>query len=332
MRSTDQAIIHTLQPYAFDTTMPDHATNLLATSSTSASNVKKTTLLSTASTAPAPLSDLKFNPLPKGITTPVNIVNMMQCLSQHPERHMVNYIINGLINGFDIGYANSSLKHCTHNLRSATEHTKDVTTAINKELDRGHMSGPFSSAPLQKLHCSPLGSREKKDGSRRLIMDLSQSRGGSINEGIDKESFKVQYSHFDDATDLVYKMGTNCLMSKIDIHHAFRILPVKQSQWHLLGICRLHHYYINTRLPFGLRSAPNIFNNFANLICWIIHNIALVKNILHYSDNYLLVSPPNADTAHHKLSTVKYTFQHLNIPIATEKITGPSTLMIYLGI
>ena len=88
------------------------------------------------------------------------------------------------------------------------------------------MSGPFTSAPLQKLHCSPLGSREKKDGSRRLIMDLSQPMGGSINEGIDKESFKVQYSHFDDATDLVYKMGTNCLMSKIDIQHAFRILPV----------------------------------------------------------------------------------------------------------
>ena len=192
MRSTDQAIIHTLQPYDFDTTMPDHATNLLATSSTSASNVKKTTLLSTASTAPVPLSDLKFNPLPKGITTPVNIVNMIQCLSQHPERHMVNYIINGLTNGFEIGYANSSLKHCTHNLRSTSEHTKDVTTAINKELDRGHMPGPFTSAPLQKLHCSPLGSTEKKDGSRRLPMGLSQPRGGSINEGIDKESFKVQ--------------------------------------------------------------------------------------------------------------------------------------------
>ena len=191
------------------------------------------------------------------------------------------------------------------------------------------MSGPFTSAPLQKLHGSPLGSREKKDGSRRLIMDLSQPRGGSINEGIDKESFKVQYSHFDHATNLVYKMGTNCLMSKIDIQHAFRILPVKQSQWHLLGICWLHHYYINTRLPFGLRLVPNIFNNFANLI---IHNIALVKNILHYSDDYLLVSPPNANTAHHELPTVKYTFQHLNIPIAAEKIAGPSTLMIYLGI
>ena len=67
-------------------------------------------------------------------------------------------------------------------------------------------------------------------------MDLSQPKGGSINDGIDKESFKVQYSHFDDPTDLIFKMGTNCLMSKIDIQHAFRLLHVKKSQWHLLSI------------------------------------------------------------------------------------------------
>ena len=182
------------------------------------------------------------------------------------------------------------------------------------------MSGPFPSPPLPKFHCSPLGSRGKKDGSRRLIMDLSQPIGGSRNEGIDKEPFTVQYSHFDDAIDLVYKMGINCLMSKIDIQHAFRLLQVKKSQWHLLGIQWLHRYYVNTWLPFGLWSAPNIFNNFANIICWIIQNIAFVQNILHYCDDYLIVSPPNTYIAHHELSTVKDTFQHLNIPIATEKL------------
>ena len=66
---------------------------------------------------------------------------MNQCLSQHPDQPMVHYIINGLINGFDIGYSTSSLKNCNHNLISATEHENAVTTAINKELDRGHMSG-----------------------------------------------------------------------------------------------------------------------------------------------------------------------------------------------
>ena len=281
MRSTGQTIINTLHPYASDITTPDHATNPNAISNTYAPNAKKITPLSTSPTSPVPHSDPKFNPLPKEIITPVNIVNMNQCLSQHPNQPMVHYIINSLTNGFDIGYSTSSLNNCNHNLISATEHEKAVATAIDKELDGWHMSGPSPPPPLPKLHCSPLGSREKEDGPRRLIMDLSQPRGGSINEGIDKESFKVQYGHFDDATDLVYKMGLNCLINKIDIQHAFRLLPVKKSQRHLLGIQWLHRYYVNTRLPFGLRSAPNIFNNFANIICWTIQNIGFVQNILH---------------------------------------------------
>ena len=127
---------------------------------------------------------------------PANINNMQECLIQYPDRYKVDYVINGLENGFDIGYSNATHNnHC--NLLSATEHQQAVTTTINKEVARGHLSGPFSVPPIFQLHCSPLGSREKKDGSRRLILDLSQPRGNSINDGISKEEFSVQYSHFD---------------------------------------------------------------------------------------------------------------------------------------
>ena len=244
----------------------------------------------------------------------------------------MHYITHGLKHGFDIGFKAPTLTNNYRNLLSATEHQQAVTTAIIKEITRGHISGPFSAPPLQHIHCSPLGSRDKKDGSRRLIMDLSQPRGSSINDGIDKEEFTVQYSHFDEATDIVHKMGTDCLMSKIDVQHAFRLLPVKQSQWHLLAIRWLNLYYINTRLPFGLRSAPNIFNKFADLICWILHNNTQIQNIIHYSDDYFNGSPPNIRTATNELSLIKQTFQHLNVPIATEKISGPSTTITYLGI
>ena len=39
------------------------------------------------------------------------------------------------------------------------------------------------------------------NSSRRLIMDLSQPRGSPINDGIAKEGFNVQYTHFDSAMD-----------------------------------------------------------------------------------------------------------------------------------
>ena len=186
-----------------------------------------------------------------------------------------------LKHGFNIGFRAPILRSNHHNLLSATEHQEEVTRAINKEVVRGHISGPFKTPPLPNLHCSPLGSRAKKDGSRWLIMDLSQPRGSSINDGIDKEEYTVQYSHFDEATSMVRSIGAGCLMSKVDVQHAFRLLPVQQPQWHLLALKWLNCYYINTRLPFGLRSAPHIFNKFADL-CWILQNITNIKNIISH--------------------------------------------------
>ena len=66
------------------------------------------------------------------------------------------------------------------------------------------------------LHCSPIGGIIRKDGSCRLIMDLSQPKGLAISECIKKEDFTVQYSHFDEATELVHRVGSHCLMSKVD--------------------------------------------------------------------------------------------------------------------
>ena len=272
------------------------------------------------------------NPLPLSVTTPVNINNFVHALTNHPDKTLVKYLTNGLTHGFDIGYSLPHTATRPHNLLSATQHPNEITVAICKELARGHTSGPFPVPPWPDLHCSPLGSRLKKDGSRRLIMDLSQPDGASINEGINKEDFSVQYTHFDAATDLVYNKGRNCNMTKLDIQHAFRLLPVLPCQWILLGICWLGQFFIDTRLPFGLRSSPAIFNRFADAICWIIQNIYHIIDIVHYSDDFFLVSPPDIDIASNDVHIVKSAFSHLGVPLAIEKLVGPTTQITYLGI
>ena len=94
----------------------------------------------------------------------------------------------------------------------------------------------------------------------------------------------------------------------------------------------LGQFYINTRLPFGLRSAPSIFNKFADLVCWIIQNITNNPNITHYSDDYFIVKSQDLQETEKELANVKHILEHLNIPITTEKIEGPSTTITYLGI
>ena len=63
----------------------------------------------------------------------------------------------------------------------------------------GHIVGPFKEPPFPNLHCSPLGAVPKKDGSYRLIIDLSSPPGKAVNDFISKDDFSVTFSSFDDA-------------------------------------------------------------------------------------------------------------------------------------
>ena len=321
-------------PFATDLTAVSSATNPHVDFPTHATNVTvPATLAVAALMLPVPHSDLKpANPLPHTVNTPVNIANFSASLTHHPDQHLVQYLVNDLTHGFSIGFKGPHSPSQPQNLLSATAHSVDVTTALCKELSCGHTAGPFITPPWPDIHCSPLGSREKKDGSRRLIMDLSQPRNHSINDGIAKDNFPVHYSQFDDATNLVYNQGRHCLMSKIDIKHAFHLLPVNPAQWILLGIFWLGHFFVDTRLPFGLRSSPAIFNKFADAICWIIRHVYNILNIVHYSDDFFLVSSSNRQQAAQDLHIVKSAFSHLGVPIAENKLEGPSTSITYLGI
>ena len=67
-------------------------------------------------------------------------------------------------------------------------------------------------------------------------------------------------------------MGPGTLLSKIDLKDAFRLIPVHAPQWNLLGICWKTRFYVDTCLPFGLRSAPYLFNCLSEVIHWILVN------------------------------------------------------------
>ena len=63
-------------------------------------------------------------------------------------------------------------------------HKEKVSDAIDTEVMRGHTAGPFSFPPFPVTHCSPLGAVKKASSDKvRLILDLSQPKGISVNEG-----------------------------------------------------------------------------------------------------------------------------------------------------
>lgn len=261
----------------------------------------------------------------------VNIDNFAESLRGHPDTQQVEYILHGLTHGFDLGFHGNINQQLRNNNKSARENQLQVTMAIRKEVARGHTAGPFDSPPFAQNHISPLGAAPKQDGTCRLVLDLSQPKGESINDNIDKAEFPCTYMHFDQATEMIVRVGRGCFLSKIDIKHAYRLLPVRPQDWPLLVYQWEGQYYVDLKLPFGGRSSASIFTSFADLVCWILtQKYELI--VVHYSDDFLLITRADLELAMKHLDTFKSVFAFLDIPIAEDKLVGPATEVPFLGI
>lgn len=120
------------------------------------------------------------------------------------------------------------------------------------------------------------------------------------------------------------------LLGKIDIQSAFKLLPIHPTNHHLLAICWKQRLYINTYLPFGLWSAPKLFNILADLLSWIILKQG-TSSFLHNLDDFLTIGPPAYGICKQILNIITRTCEEFGVLLALEKVEGPSFLP-YLGI
>ena len=126
----------------------------------------------------------------------------------------------------------------------------------------------------------------------------------------------------DDAIQQVIALGRGTLLAKIDIKSAFRLIPVHPADRHLLVMEWKGSTYADVCLPFGLHSVPKLFNILADLLEWILwhHGVSL-----HYLDDYLTKGPPNTQVCHQNFRLLIELCAVLGIPLALEKLKGPST-------
>lgn len=135
----------------------------------------------------------------------------------------------------------------------------------------------------------------------------------------------------DEVVQQVIALGQGALLAKVDIESAFRNVPVHPHDRHLLGMMWEGKLYIDTVLPFGLRSAPKIFNAIADGLQWVA--FARGASYLNYFlDDYITVSPPNSPVCLNNLDVLMDSCTQLGLPIALDKHEGPSTCLTFLGI
>lgn len=96
-------------------------------------------------------------------------------------------------------------------------------------------------------------------------------------------------------------------------------------------------YYFDKVLPFGLRSAPYIFNQLSDAIEWILLNECAISFVCHILDDFLIVeplcpTPPFDSICRARLSSMILSFKNLNVPISAAKTEGPSRALQFMGI
>ncbi len=153
----------------------------------------------------------------------------------------------------------------------------------------------------------------------------------SINSLIDKEDFSPTYVKVDNAIDIIKHLPSQAYLCKADIADAFKLIPLQPSLWHLHGIQWDDSLYYYTRLVFGCRSSPKIFDNLSQALCWIATNVYGIDNILHLLDDFLTIDSSEQE-GQATMAKLLNMFQRLAIPLALHKTTGPVKCLEYLGV
>ncbi len=114
------------------------------------------------------------------------------------------------------------------------------------------MAGPFDTPPFENFQVSLIGLVAKKNSNKfRTIFHLSYPKSGSssINYGISKEDFSLQYVTIDDAIKGIKRLGPGCFLAKTDIESAFRLIPIHPSDYELLGMYWVGNIIITRPCP-----------------------------------------------------------------------------------
>ena len=135
----------------------------------------------------------------------------------------------------------------------------------------------------------------------------------------------------DDVAEVARQLGRGAKLAKLDIAKAYRIVPIHPDDRHLLGMKWQGQIYLDSALPFGLRSAPKAFNAVADGLEWVIRSRG-VRFVAHYLDDFVVIGKPHSDECEAALGTALSACNNLGCPTAPEKQEGPTTCINFLGI
>ena len=255
-------------------------------------------------------------------------------------------VIDGFQHGFRIGYKGTRETRWKDSAVPVDKEARaQLAAQIHEEVqDFGRMIGPLPPrvpAWLKYVMVSPVSLIPKKamgvivPKKFRLIFNLSWGKlfGLSVNDGIDNEDFEVCFITFDEVCRLARTVGFGGWVWKDDLRHAFRIAPMHPDDIPLLGLAYNQALYLETRLPFGVRSGPCIFANIAEPIRDIYRSIISSNLLANMQDDFFNFDH-SSDFVANTLSLTGFgcLLDTLGMESAPGKAQGPDNIMVILGL
>ena len=197
---------------------------------------------------------------------------------------------------------------------------------IDTEVSLNRVVGPLPEKLAHLIQVSPCGVI-----SQEPTGEVETNSGKSYNDGISRDSCSLTYFSIGDVVAEVLCLGQGTMMAKVDVESAYRIVPVHPGDRHLLGIRWKGDTYVDMALPFGMRSAPKIFNAIADALEWLMKARG-ISRVSHYLDDFITLGAPGTGECGNNLHEILALCQDLGLPIACEKCEGPSQVLVFLGI
>lgn len=215
------------------------------------------------------------------------------------------------------------------NYRSCLEPdaNKYLTELFRHEVSEGKII-PASSVP----HCiHAIGAIPKCDGTYRPITDCRRPLSYSINNFMETTALPFKYKSLDDVCEGLSRGDFMCCT---DIKAAYRTIPIHPDHWKFQGFRWMNGHvstcYFDTRLSFGLRCAPYIFNEVSDFIVQCMARRGHY-NIINYLDDYFCWGHTIEECAKTQNCLIKLLGQ-LGFTVAWQKCSSPSTKCVFLGV
>ena len=120
-------------------------------------------------------------------------------------------------------------------------------------------------------------------------------------------------------------------MAKVDVEQAYRNISVHWEDRWLLGMEWEGVRFMDTTLPFGLRSVPKIFSAVADALEWIFMDEGVTFS-LHFIDDFLSMGRASTGQCRRNLCIIRAVSKGNGTALKEVKIVGPTTCLEFLGI